>query len=40
VTFAVDVVVPDIGDGRPWQLKVNLPDAPGNFTLCASRDGL
>ena len=34
---ARDVVVPDVGDGRPWRVEVDLSGPDGRVTLCASR---
>jgi hypothetical protein len=35
---AREVVVPDVGDGRPWRVEVDLSGAAhGRVTLCASR---
>ena len=32
---AVEVAVPDVGDGRPWRLAFDLPSAEGTVIVCA-----
>lgn len=33
----VDVVIPDIGDGGSWQVRLEVPDATGRVSVCGIR---
>jgi len=33
----VDVLIPDIGDGRMWRVRLKVPDAIGQISVCAVR---